>query len=77
MMRHSIVHTAGVRTGSPAFLMIASSCASRWRLTPLAEQLVRVPCFGQPKSLPNEQLDLLLLKEVDEGYHILSKPCPF
>jgi hypothetical protein len=41
----------------------------------LPEQLVRVSCLGKRKSLRDERLDLLLLKEVEQGDQILSKQC--
>ena len=40
----------------------------------LPEQLVRLSCLDQWKSLRDERLDLLLLKEVEQGDQILSKP---
>lgn len=39
----------------------------------LPEQLVRLSRLGKRKSLRNEWLDLLLLKEVKQGDQILSK----
>jgi uncharacterized membrane protein YcjF (UPF0283 family) len=39
----------------------------------LAEQLVRVSSLSKRKSLRDERLDLLLLKELKEGDQILSK----
>ena len=41
----------------------------------LPEQLVRVSCLGKGQSLRDQRLDLLLLKEVEQGDQILSKPC--
>ena len=41
----------------------------------LPEHLVRLSCFGKRKSLRNEWLDLLLLKEIEQGDQILSEPC--
>src|SRR5678816_2684030 len=41
----------------------------------LPEQLVRLSCLGKRKSLRDEWLDLLLLKEVEQGDQILSKQC--
>src|SRR5262245_50539420 len=41
----------------------------------LPEQLVRVSRLGKRKSLRDERLDLLLLKEVKQGHQILSKQC--
>jgi len=41
----------------------------------LPEQFVRVSCFDKRKSLRDERLDPLLLKEVEQGDQILSKPC--
>src|SRR2546425_2823822 len=41
----------------------------------LFEQLLRVSCLGKRKLLRDERLDLLLLKEVEQGDQILSKPC--
>ena len=43
----------------------------------LPEQFVRTSCLGKRKSLRDERLDLLLLKEVHQGDQILSKPCWF
>src|SRR6266516_3717743 len=43
----------------------------------LPEHLLRVPCLGKRKSLRDERLDLLLLKEVKQGDQILSKPFRF
>src|SRR5512134_1357883 len=43
----------------------------------LPEQLVRVSGLGKRKSLRDERLDLLLLKEVEQGDQILSKQCRF
>src|SRR5205823_12138556 len=43
----------------------------------LPEQLVRVSCLGKRKSPRDDRLDLLLLKEVDQGDQILSKPYRF
>ena len=43
----------------------------------LPEQLVRLSCLGKRKSLRDERLDLLLLKEVEQGDQILSKQCRF
>ena len=42
----------------------------------LPEQLLRVFCLGKRKSLRDERLDLLLLKEVKLGDQILSKHIP-
>ena len=42
---------------------------------PFAEQLMRVSCLGKRKSLRDERLDLLLLKEFKQGDQILSKQC--
>ena len=39
----------------------------------LPEQLVRVSCLGKRKSLRDERLDLLLLKEIEQGDQILSE----
>jgi hypothetical protein len=39
----------------------------------LPEQLVRVSCLGKGKSLRDERLDLLLLKEAEQGDQVLSK----
>ena len=39
----------------------------------LPEQLLRVSCLGKRKSLRDERLDLLLLKEVEQGDQILPK----
>jgi hypothetical protein len=41
----------------------------------LSEQLVRLSGLGKRKSLRDEWLDLLLLKEVEQGEQILSKQC--
>jgi hypothetical protein len=41
----------------------------------LPEQLVRVSRLGKRKSLRDDWLDLLLLKEVEQGGQILSKQC--
>ena len=38
---------------------------------------MRVSCLGKRKSLRDERLDLLLLKEVKQGDQILSKQCRF
>src|SRR6266498_710788 len=43
----------------------------------LPEQLVRVSCLGKRKSLRGDRLDPLLLKEVEQGDQILSKPFRF
>jgi hypothetical protein len=37
------------------------------------EQLLRVSCLGERKSLRDERLDLFLLKEVKQGDQILPK----
>src|SRR5262245_51430509 len=41
----------------------------------LPEQLVRLSCLGKGKSLRDQRLDLLLLKEVEQGNQIRPKPC--
>ena len=41
--------------------------------TSFPEQLVRVPCLDERKSLSDERLDLSLLKEIEQGDQILSK----
>src|SRR6478672_3038366 len=41
----------------------------------LPEQLVRLSCLGKRKSLRDKRLDLLLLKEVQQGDQVLSKQC--
>jgi hypothetical protein len=38
---------------------------------------VRLSCLGKRKSPRNEWLDLLLLKEFEQGDQILSKQCRF
>ena len=43
----------------------------------LPEQLLRVSCLGERKSLRDERLDLFLLKEVKQGDQILSKEFRF
>src|SRR5262245_43172432 len=40
----------------------------------LAEQLVRASRLGKGKSLCDDRLDLLLLKEVEQRHQILAKP---
>ncbi len=40
-----------------------------------AKQFMRAPCLGKGKSLRDERLYLLLLKEVEQGDQILSKQC--
>jgi hypothetical protein len=41
--------------------------------TSLPEQLLRASCLGKRKPLRDERLDLLLLKEVEQGNQILPK----
>jgi hypothetical protein len=36
---------------------------------------MRLSCLGKRKSLRDQRLDLLLLKEVEQGDQILSKQC--
>src|SRR5262249_47248908 len=43
----------------------------------LPEHLLRVSCLDKRKSLRDERPDLLLLKEVEQGDQVLSKPCRF
>ena len=43
--------------------------------TPLPEQLMRLSSLGKRKYPGDQWLDLLLLKEVEQGDQILSKPC--
>ena len=45
------------------------------RYASLPEQLLRLSCLGKRESLRDEWLDLLLLKEVEQGDQILSKQC--
>ncbi len=40
----------------------------------LPERLVRASCLGKGKALRDQRLDLLLLKEIQQGGQILSKP---
>src|SRR5262249_43597765 len=44
------------------------------RHAPRPEQLVRASRLGKRKSLRDERLDPLLVKEVEQGGQILSKP---
>ena len=42
-----------------------------------SEQLLRASCLGKRKSLRDERLDLLLLKEVEQDDQILAKQSRF
>src|SRR5262249_28680908 len=66
-----LLHRSGFKRGPSAHEHDLACHAS------LPEQLLRVSCLDKRKSLRDERPDLLLLKEVEQGDQVLSKPFRF
>ena len=65
--------------GSKKYFMLRSLAATHEhdfaRHASLLEQLLSLPRFGNGKSLRDQGLNLLLVKEVEQSDQVLSKEC--
>src|SRR5512145_1212459 len=81
----SRLKTVSDREATPAGVVGSGAMVSSWlrlmlthehdlaRHASLPQQLVRTPCLGKRKSLRDQRLDLLLLKEIEQGDQVLSE----
>jgi len=74
--------SAAARSTARCMPLLRRSCSERRTVAhehnlpyhaSLPEQLLRASCLGKRKSLRDERLDLLLLKEVEQGDQVLPK----